>query len=634
MTISKATFAGGRFEAMMEPFINRKGVVKVIPGYIGGNLENPLPDEVHYGDTGHYEAIEIHYNEDRLSYTALIDIFLRNIDPTDEGGQFGDRGQCFSSAIFFHNDEQVVLARIALDRLWANYKYNKPIVTKILPATQFYPLDPTNLDSDSRFYSAEQRAEQAKKASLQRQLYIKRTWPKRRLGRMHISLKIALVPMIAIIIFTVYFLGYNIWYASNGEWPLFMNHGASLSPLDEARFDEVMTATEVEADALKLAQLIEDTHPLFINGSTDIYLDAKATFLTECCEEMTREVFWQKCSVFMASLGDISSYVKRELALSIDSQLAVNWQNDELIVMQGALPLGTKILTIANIPVNDFLPIIDSIAAYENASGFKYNRNSLITKQYVHIAAGAEKTAVVMLTYETGSTLGEVELRYNTQYYFIEPPSSNYKNVGDGTIALLEVRDFGVAKSLNLMLESVKASNERGNSKVIIDLRGSYEGRVDSWADIFRTLGMEANRYGFTYRFTPTVVSEIWFYWGRSGISIREPDNTFRNEKHIELAIIVDEETAGTALLGTTMLHDAGVALVIGAEPRNTPTHYGYPLTFKLTHSEFAVCISHVLYTRPNPQLDAIGDQLVDIILQPEDDALQAAIDALMASSK
>lgn len=134
----KATFAGGCFWCMVAPFQEKDGVSKVIAGYTGGHKENPTYSEVCAGQTGHYEAVQVTYDPVRVTYPELLDIFWRQIDPTDPGGQFHDRGQSYQTAIFYHNEEQQQQAKESRASLQASGRFQQPIATQILPATEFY----------------------------------------------------------------------------------------------------------------------------------------------------------------------------------------------------------------------------------------------------------------------------------------------------------------------------------------------------------------------------------------------------------------------------------------------------------------------------------------------------------------
>lgn len=136
--IEKATFAGGCFWCMVKPFDRYDGVISVISGYTGGSKENPTYKEVCSEETGHYEAVQITYNPEIISYENLLDIFWKQIDPTDEGGQFYDRGQSYQTAVFYHNNNQKQLAEKSKQALNESGRFSKEIVTPILPATVFY----------------------------------------------------------------------------------------------------------------------------------------------------------------------------------------------------------------------------------------------------------------------------------------------------------------------------------------------------------------------------------------------------------------------------------------------------------------------------------------------------------------
>lgn len=136
-----ATFAGGCFWCMVEPFESLPGVEKVISGYTGGHVPNPTYEAVSSGKTGHYEAVQITYDPKHLDYTLLLERFFRNIDPTDPDGQFVDRGPQYRTAIFYHDLEQKKAAEAYMAQLKASGRYSRPIVTPLLPATTFYPAE-------------------------------------------------------------------------------------------------------------------------------------------------------------------------------------------------------------------------------------------------------------------------------------------------------------------------------------------------------------------------------------------------------------------------------------------------------------------------------------------------------------
>jgi peptide methionine sulfoxide reductase msrA/msrB len=146
MTHELATFAGGCFWCMVSPFAEYPGVIKVVSGYTGGFTQNPTYGEVCGTDTGHYEAVQITYDPGVLSYETLLEMFWRQIDPTDAEGQFFDRGQSYQTAIFYHSEEQRSLAEASKQALEASGRFDGPIVTSILPACVFWPAEEYHQD--------------------------------------------------------------------------------------------------------------------------------------------------------------------------------------------------------------------------------------------------------------------------------------------------------------------------------------------------------------------------------------------------------------------------------------------------------------------------------------------------------
>lgn len=134
----KATFAGGCFWCMVSPFEELPGIVEIVSGYTGGHTVNPTYEEVCSETTGHVEAVQITFNPDIFPYTKLLELFWQQIDPTDAGGQFYDRGTSYGTAIFTHSEEQRQQAEASKAALQASGRFSAPIVTPILPAKPFY----------------------------------------------------------------------------------------------------------------------------------------------------------------------------------------------------------------------------------------------------------------------------------------------------------------------------------------------------------------------------------------------------------------------------------------------------------------------------------------------------------------
>ncbi|SER91137.1 peptide-methionine (S)-S-oxide reductase MsrA [Salisediminibacterium halotolerans] len=136
--LAYATFAGGCFWCMEPPFDGEVGVVDVVSGYTGGEEEDPTYEEVAGKETGHQEAVQITYDPDEISYEDLLQIYWRQIDPTDDGGQFVDRGEPYLSAIFYHNEAQKQAAESSLAEMDESGRFDSEIVTSIEAYDTFY----------------------------------------------------------------------------------------------------------------------------------------------------------------------------------------------------------------------------------------------------------------------------------------------------------------------------------------------------------------------------------------------------------------------------------------------------------------------------------------------------------------
>lgn len=135
---AKATFAGGCFWCMEEVYDKVPGVLATTSGYIGGQVKNPTYEQVTTGRTGHAEVVQVEYDPAKVSYAKLVEVFWRNIDPTQKDGQFCDYGPQYRSGIFYHDEEQKRVAEVSRAALQKTKPFRGEIVTEITKASQFY----------------------------------------------------------------------------------------------------------------------------------------------------------------------------------------------------------------------------------------------------------------------------------------------------------------------------------------------------------------------------------------------------------------------------------------------------------------------------------------------------------------
>jgi peptide-methionine (S)-S-oxide reductase len=159
--MEKATFAGGCFWCMVKPFVEWDGIHKVTSGYMGGSIENPTYEQVKEGSSGHLEVVQIEFDPEIFPYKKLLEIYWMQIDPTDDGGQFHDRGESYKTAIFVHTEEQQEIAEQSKKDLAESGRFKKPIVTTIRNAETFYPAEDYHQDyykKESKHYLEDRTA--------------------------------------------------------------------------------------------------------------------------------------------------------------------------------------------------------------------------------------------------------------------------------------------------------------------------------------------------------------------------------------------------------------------------------------------------------------------------------------------
>jgi methionine-S-sulfoxide reductase len=142
--LETAIFAGGCFWCIESELQELDGVSSVVSGYTGGHVPNPTYEMIGRGDTGHVEAVEVAYDPEQITYETLLDAFWSNIDPTDDGGQFHDRGSHYKTVIFYMNNAQKNLAEAS--KLKVQAMLELPVATDVLPAKPFYPAEEYHQD--------------------------------------------------------------------------------------------------------------------------------------------------------------------------------------------------------------------------------------------------------------------------------------------------------------------------------------------------------------------------------------------------------------------------------------------------------------------------------------------------------
>ena len=183
----KAIFAGGCFWCMVKPFDSYDGVRKVTVGYTGGHVKNPTYEEVCSKETGHYEAVEILYDEEIINYVELVEAFFMSIDPTDAGGQFNDRGRSYETAIFYLDDKQKQIAEEFKNTLEKSGIFNKPIVVKILKAEIFYEAEDYHQD----YYKKNPFRYKMYYSGSGRKDFIEKTWKENKINKEELRLKLS-----------------------------------------------------------------------------------------------------------------------------------------------------------------------------------------------------------------------------------------------------------------------------------------------------------------------------------------------------------------------------------------------------------------------------------------------------------
>ncbi|QPC48373.1 peptide-methionine (S)-S-oxide reductase MsrA [Mangrovibacillus cuniculi] len=170
--VEQATFAGGCFWCMVKPFDELPGIEGIVSGYMGGSSENVSYKEVKTGETGHLEVVQITFDPAVFPYQQLLDLYWPQIDPTDDEGQFQDRGSQYRTAIFYHTEEQRELAEKSKQAIADSGRFKDPIVTEVRPALAFIPAEDYHQD----FYKKNPKEYKEDRAKSGRDEFIEANW--------------------------------------------------------------------------------------------------------------------------------------------------------------------------------------------------------------------------------------------------------------------------------------------------------------------------------------------------------------------------------------------------------------------------------------------------------------------------
>ncbi|MEE9346227.1 MAG: peptide-methionine (S)-S-oxide reductase MsrA [Methylococcales bacterium] len=171
-TLEVATFAGGCFWCTESDFEKVNGVYQVISGFSGGHTADPTYQQVSEGDTGHIECVQVHYDPEQVTYSELVEAFWRQVNPTDNGGQFVDRGDSYRTMIFVNNDSEQQIAEQSRDALNASGRYQKQVITEIRQFEKFYPAEESHQD----YYKKNPLRYKYYRNNSGRDQFLKKTW--------------------------------------------------------------------------------------------------------------------------------------------------------------------------------------------------------------------------------------------------------------------------------------------------------------------------------------------------------------------------------------------------------------------------------------------------------------------------
>ncbi|MBO3444911.1 S41 family peptidase [Clostridium sp. CCUG 7971] len=370
----------------------------------------------------------------------------------------------------------------------------------------------------------------------------------------------------------------------------------------ESELDVKLTKKEIKEDRNKMIDIMESTHPIFLEEVPKEYEEAKNKFIKDTKKEMTIGEFQLALSKYTSSIEDGHTGIGFQVANFLD----INWKyiDKNLVLLDDNNKPTNKIVTsINNVSVEDIIKVIDETFPAENHVDEYVNNSSMSKEKLVLTSAGVDTSKDIVLSIKDGKNNYEMKVefkgydRYNKSNYDIYA-----KNIDESTayvkLGICEVNDSlkKVISYLNNNLDNLE--------NVIIDVRDNPGGDSTACEMILESLKIKAGSFGGVKRYSK-LVNEMYQEFKSSGYETFKRSNDVVKNENIKLYILMNEKTFSSAQWLATLVKDGKLGILVGKPSRNTPSSFGNVIPFILENSEIQGQISFVKWLRPDETKDS-----------------------------
>lgn len=394
----------------------------------------------------------------------------------------------------------------------------------------------------------------------------------------------------------------------------------------ESELDGKLTKKEIKEDRNKMINIMESTHPIFLEEVPKEYEEAKNKFIKDTKTEMTIGEFQLALSKYTSSIEDGHTGIGFKVANFLD----INWKyiDKNLVLLDDNNKPTNKIVTsINNVSVEDIIKVIDETFPAENHVDEYVNNSSMSKEKLVLTSAGVDTSKDIVLSIKDGKSNYEMKVefkgydRYNKSNYDIYAKSID-ENTAYIKLGICEVND-------NLKKVTTYLNNNLDNLKnVIIDVRDNPGGDSTAFEMILESLKIKAGSFGGVKRYSKLVKENLLEDKSSGYENFKRSNDVVKNDD-IKLYVLMNEKTFSSAQWLGTLVSDGELGTLVGKPSRNTPSSFGYAASFKLDNSEIQGQISFVKWLRPDESKDSQKVLEPHIRVEEGEDALEKTLELI-----
>ncbi len=417
------------------------------------------------------------------------------------------------------------------------------------------------------------------------------------------------------------------FYGFYNKYPITAYETKSYEPNREVILNRQLTEFEVKADVEEMIEIMESTHPIFLEGETEKYKEAKDRFLNETNRNMTVDEFKFSISRYLSSIQDGHTRLRWKETKYLD----VNWKylDDKLILFDKNNKPTNKIVTKINgVDIHKIIAAVKELFPAENYVAESMNYSFYTKSEEILKCSGVDCENDMVLTVMNGTSEGYMQTKLHNEEntYSIDYEISSKKI--DDNIIYIKLGICELNEDLNKVAEDLKQAVDDGIENVIIDVRDNPGGGSDACSALMDSMKIKPGNFGAIIRFSP-LAQERNGYLRKSGFITYERSNDVVRNQDISLYILTNEQTFSSAQWLATWVKDGKLGTIVGRPSSNMPSSFGDVLPFQLKNSKLEGQISFKKWTRPDETKDSERVLQPDIYVDYSEDALNKTLELI-----